>query len=487
METPQTDLIHEYLQGTLDEAGTGRLAVMMRSTPGMRRQLAMHIVMDRMLNEIAAPAVSVDSIMNALPKEPGLNMADGVYSQILHIEREKHAGALRQGETQVVWWRAALRPALALAASIAVIAGAYAIYWETIGNRAGVGAVSAILAECTTGTTVSRNGQVLACNGGFGLLDKDEIRVSRTGRAVVAYRNEATKVVLTSGASLSIWNEAGAKRCFLKSGVINCTVAKQTAGRTMKIITSQSEAAVIGTVFSVRAQPDSTRLDVKEGLVRFTRISDGATIEVAGGSYAIAAPGVELAAVKLSTPAGDGKGKLILEEPFTKWHAGDWQFVNVSPKFGTAGDDVGKSGVMTLRPKRRNQQVLSWVAFEPRHKLTAEWSIMVEPAESQDCATVSQGVVFRNGGPDFRGAKTMFTKNPAKDSEELSLGKWYKCRVEITGVSPHEGGPRTTYRLWIDNKFAKEETHDHKYTGVYLIFNEATVHLADLKVYELEK
>ena len=71
-------------------------------------------------------------------------------------------------------------------------------------------------------------------------------------------------------------------------------VTRQAAGRAVGMTTPHAEITVLGTQFTLAVSADSTRLEVKEGRVRMTRIPEGASVEVQAGYGAVAARGQKL-------------------------------------------------------------------------------------------------------------------------------------------------------------------------------------------------
>jgi hypothetical protein len=90
------------------------------------------------------------------------------------------------------------------------------------------------------------------------------------------------------------------KRVFLAQGALIASVARQPAGRSMVLSTPHAESAVLGTSLRLVADATSTRLEVREGRVRFARASGKAPLEVRSGQYAVAGAGVEPAAKPLA-------------------------------------------------------------------------------------------------------------------------------------------------------------------------------------------
>src|SRR5262249_25909163 len=80
----------------------------------------------------------------------------------------------------------------------------------------------------------------------------------------------------------------------LEQGLLNADVTKQPAGKSMILRTPQAEVSVLGTRFLLAAEKESTRLQVEEGAVKFTRTADKQSIEVRSGYFAVAAPGKPL-------------------------------------------------------------------------------------------------------------------------------------------------------------------------------------------------
>jgi hypothetical protein len=61
----------------------------------------------------------------------------------------------------------------------------------------------------------------------------------------------------------------------------------------MVVATRHAEATVVGTRFAVSVTAEATRLEVREGRVRFQRAGDRAGAEVRAGQYAVAGPAAE--------------------------------------------------------------------------------------------------------------------------------------------------------------------------------------------------
>jgi hypothetical protein len=103
---------------------------------------------------------------------------------------------------------------------------------------------------------------------------------------------DATRLELDGDTTINAVSER--RTVALARGTLVATVAKQPAGAPFVFTTPLADVTVLGTQFLLAAAPDSTRIEVREGRVRFARTSDGASIEVTAGHYAIATKGVKL-------------------------------------------------------------------------------------------------------------------------------------------------------------------------------------------------
>ena len=102
---------------------------------------------------------------------------------------------------------------------------------------------------------------------------------------------DGTKIELAPETRVDKIANGEGKRLALDQGVLTADVKKQPAGQSLVILTPHAEARVLGTKFTLAVKGDATRLDVLEGRVRLTRLSDKSYVDVGAGSYTIATPG----------------------------------------------------------------------------------------------------------------------------------------------------------------------------------------------------
>jgi hypothetical protein len=73
------------------------------------------------------------------------------------------------------------------------------------------------------------------------------------------------------------------KSMLLHHGIVSAQVTPQPTGHPMLLVTPGARIQVLGTRFALAATTDRTELNVSEGRVQLTRVSDGRVIEVAQG------------------------------------------------------------------------------------------------------------------------------------------------------------------------------------------------------------
>jgi hypothetical protein len=84
---------------------------------------------------------------------------------------------------------------------------------------------------------------------------------------------------------------------------VSADVKKQPQDRPMIVTTPKSEAKVLGTTLRLKVdEKGATRLDVLEGKVRLTRLSDSKGVDVVTGHYAVTAAGVDLVSRPVAPP-----------------------------------------------------------------------------------------------------------------------------------------------------------------------------------------
>ena len=115
---------------------------------------------------------------------------------------------------------------------------------------------------------------------------------------------DGTKLTLLNEASLTREN-ARAKKLLVHRGVVSAEVTAQPADAPMQLSTPGARVEVVGTRFALAASPDYTELNVAEGRVRVTRVSDGQSVEVVQGQSIVTNGEIKLAVRRRQGPRAE--------------------------------------------------------------------------------------------------------------------------------------------------------------------------------------
>jgi ferric-dicitrate binding protein FerR (iron transport regulator) len=137
------------------------------------------------------------------------------------------------------------------------------------------------------------DGTRVAVKAGQKLTSADSLQTAGKAQAEVLFE-DGTRIVLEGDSLIDSFQTEGGKRLALKHGQLRARIARQPAGEPMVFVTATAEALVLGTRLSLSVMPASTRLDVREGKVRFTRRDDNASVEVSADHFAVAGKGISL-------------------------------------------------------------------------------------------------------------------------------------------------------------------------------------------------
>lgn len=129
----------------------------------------------------------------------------------------------------------------------------------------------------------------------------DRVRVGE-GSAAEVLLADGTRIALSADSVLHFQRfDATTQTLQLERGSADVAAAPQSPDRPLVIITEQARLTVLGTQFRLYAGDSDSRVELEEGKVQFERQSDGQTVEVAAGQFAVAdaAPAKPLAAEPL--------------------------------------------------------------------------------------------------------------------------------------------------------------------------------------------
>lgn len=195
---------------------------------------------------------------------------------------------------------------------------------------------------------VQRGEQRLFDAGGIELRADDIIQTDSSAAATLSYP-DGTNIRLSPDVEILVLNQPG-KRLDLRRGGIQVEAAPQPHGHPLVISTPMAAAHVIGTRFSLTANPGATWLSVQEGLVGFAKPDQMGHPNVIGrGQYAVAALGSEGTPHPLNGDARES-GAVELDLPLDRTFVrgdGSWSVVDrafAQTKVTTAPTWIGQAG-----------------------------------------------------------------------------------------------------------------------------------------------
>ncbi|MFZ5832509.1 MAG: FecR domain-containing protein, partial [Planctomycetota bacterium] len=209
------------------------------------------------------------------------------------------------------------------AASVAALLMASAWYVQTReqGGRASpeVGRIVRVEGQ----VTVEVDGRARVATEGSRLLEGETLHTRGMASVALLTLDDGTQVDLAGETRMECTRQGTQKQVRVREGQIGARVVRQPASAPLKILTPSAEILVLGTSLTLSADAQGAELGVHRGRVRLTRVSDGRTIEVAGGQYAVASPRVELVARPL--PQAPDRWSADFEAGLPEqWRYGQW-------------------------------------------------------------------------------------------------------------------------------------------------------------------
>jgi WD40 repeat protein len=272
------DLLQAYLDDELAGAELAALEGRLRDEPALADALLTLAREDAILTEWARSA----SAAAHPPEEPPAPAATRLAGR--HARRRVRAA-----------FSVSLAAAVVLVAVLSVLS---VRQW-----RKGESAYLAFLDEVQGDVQiVTPSGVTLVAQPGQGLLADQELRTQGDGSFAVVRYPDKTRLELSTDTSIRLQNgrgksatsrKTGSKKVILNEGVLVADVAEQPPDHPLVFRTPHAEAKLSRTKFSSASAPDATRIELDEGSIHLTRTSDGKSIDVTPGCYAVAAPQFE--------------------------------------------------------------------------------------------------------------------------------------------------------------------------------------------------
>lgn len=178
------------------------------------------------------------------------------------------------------WGRSAVLAIVMGGLAVCVLVG-LGIYQQLIDTSPTRDAPTVAMAELIQGAVSFR------AAGEQNLVSGDRIRELPSGTLLVEGETSAAQIRFLDGTLITVSGDAEVglsddrqKRLQVRHGILTAEVRPQPADAPLVVETSTARVEVLGTVFTLAAEAEQTRINVDEGRVRLRRLVDGQTVEV---------------------------------------------------------------------------------------------------------------------------------------------------------------------------------------------------------------
>jgi hypothetical protein len=280
-------LVSECLDGKLAPRDAAELAALLRQDPSKKRMFLEMLQQNRLLEVDFGSDSEPELIRKILSEIEGRDTGQFVNTVLKGLDTAKPAGARLRPVAAIPRKRSPWKFWAGLAAA-AVMAGllGYAFYPSTQDIPPVTARVDRVAGE-------------VILSGGRRLRVGDQIGTGLTleslgteSSASLSYPDH-TRIDLGGDASVRFQADSRGplgKSLLMIRGFLHAEVTKQAAGLPFQIRSSFAEARVLGTKFNLWTDPETTRLEVAEGRVRFIRDGDSKPqgVDVGPGEKAVA-------------------------------------------------------------------------------------------------------------------------------------------------------------------------------------------------------
>ena len=252
-------VLNELVDGTLKEADEQRLAEMLRTDASARRQYRQFMALHADLHwDYAAAAVSQ-----------------------LETNGRSHQGQQRK-------WKWNLRRTWAAAAMLLVmVTGVFLLTWQGRRGRDARGPAIGQIVPVAGEVQLADRGAARSITSEAELRSGGNIHVVGLASLALLRLDEGTEISLAGETHIECHRQDGQTTVVLHEGHLSANVTPQAAGRPLLIRTPGAEMQVLGTRLAVSADNEVSELGVRLGRVLLKRLTDGETVDIFSGQYAV--------------------------------------------------------------------------------------------------------------------------------------------------------------------------------------------------------
>lgn len=276
------DLIGELLDERLSTSGREELQGVLRASASARRAFWGLVEHEALLHDVVCESAGRDLARMAAAD---LSVGEPCVRPGATSAAVQSPGSAR---VRAVW----LVASGVLLASVGWLAGPLlqSASWRAEGAASGdpVATLSSLTGEVWRTDAAQKSSQATSAQS---VYPGDRVRVGEEAAAELTLA-DGSRVVLGARSVLHFDPTGPAGKALrLECGSAAVEAAPQPAGRPLVIDTEQARLTVLGTRFRLYAGQGDSRVELEEGKVQFERRSDGTSVEVGAGQYAVAANG----------------------------------------------------------------------------------------------------------------------------------------------------------------------------------------------------
>lgn len=284
-----TELIEGLLEDRLSESERGELAERLRESPAARA--------------VYWEAIQQDAILQDLVRESaGRELAEMAFAGRADaqgggpIDRAEIRRPTEDASMEGTRRRRTAGTAIVLAVVLAAAAGTgWTIFRRSPADEPpGDGSVemreTAAALQALSGDVrrIAADGRATQAESGQRFAPGEALEVGEEGSAEVALA-DGSRIALSADAVLRFGPpDEPAQVLHLERGGAEVEAERRGPDRPLVFTTVQARLTVLGTRFRLYAGGVDSRIELEEGKVRFERLSDGRSVEVAAGQYAVA-------------------------------------------------------------------------------------------------------------------------------------------------------------------------------------------------------